>query len=76
METEAQEIQEQYDNVRGTIQMVVLTQRLARFQEAKLLKEKVDAAHQKEAILKVHVQPWIDEAFLITAGIEKKLAQM
>jgi len=40
------------------------------------LKEKVDAACQKEAILKACIQHWIDEAFLITAAIEGKLTQM
>jgi len=36
----------------------------------------VDAARQKEALLKTRVQPWIDEAFTITVDIEGKLAQM
>ena len=40
------------------------------------MKEKVDVVRQKEAVLKAHVQPWIDEAFLITVNIEGKLTQM
>jgi len=40
------------------------------------LKEQVDAVRQKEAVLKAHVQPCIDEAFLITADIEGKLTHM
>ncbi len=44
--------------------------------EAETLKEQVDAARQKEALLKVRIQPWIDEAFTIMADIEGKLAQM
>ena len=42
----------------------------------KALKEQVDVARQKEAVLKVHVQPWIDEAFHITANVEGKLKKM
>ena len=37
---------------------------------------KVDTTRQKEAVLKERIQPWIDEAFIITADIEGKLAQM
>jgi len=36
----------------------------------------VDATRQKEAVLKARVQPWIDEAFLITIDIEGKLTHM
>jgi len=45
-------------------------------QQAKALKEQVEEAWHKEAVLKVCVQPWIDEAFTITSTIEGKLAQM
>ena len=41
-----------------------------------MLKEQVDAARQKEALLKERVQPWIDEAFTITAEIEGKLLEL
>lgn len=34
------------------------------------------AARHKEAFLKACIQPWINEAFAITAKIEAKLAQM
>jgi len=44
LETEARELPQQYDSVRGTVQIVVLTQQLARMQQAKALKEQVDAA--------------------------------
>jgi len=43
-------------------------------QQARALKEQVDARRQKEALVKARVQPWIDEAFTITADIEGKLA--
>lgn len=56
--------------------MVALTQRFTWMQQAKALKEKVDVARHKEVVLKVHVQPWIDEAFIITTCIEEKFAQM
>lgn len=65
-----------YDTMHGMVQTVVLTQGIVRLQQAKALKDQVDAAIQKEAILKSHVQHWIDEAFLITADIEGKLAHM
>lgn len=50
-----QELQQQYDSVRGTAQTMVLTQQLARMQQAKELKEQVDVARHKEAVLKAHV---------------------
>jgi len=36
----------------------------------------VDVARHKEAVLKAHLQPWIDEAYTITASIEAKLAKL
>ena len=54
--------------------MVALTQRLAWMQQAKALEEQVDMAWHKEAVLKVHIQPSIDEAFTIIVEIEGKLA--
>ena len=42
-------------------------------QQAKALKEQVDATQHKEAIIKARVQPWIDEAFTITTNIKGKL---
>ena len=36
----------------------------------------MDATRHKETVLKVCLQPWIDEAYVITAFIEEKLAQM
>jgi len=44
--------------------------------QAKVLKKKLDAAQHKEVVLKVRVQPWIDEAFIFTTSIEAKLTQM
>jgi len=49
---------------------------LAKLNQANPLKEQVDVARQKEVVLKMHVEPWIDEAFLITTDIEGKLAKM
>jgi len=40
-------------------------------QQAKAMRKQVD-----EAILKVRVQPWIDEAFTIKTKIKGKLSQM
>jgi len=42
-------------------------------QQAKALKEQVDAACHKEVVLKVCIQPWIDETFTTTVNIEGKL---
>lgn len=56
--------------------MVALTQRLARMQEAKLLKEQVDVAQHKEAVLKGHLQACTNEAYTITASIGAKLTQL
>ena len=75
LETKARELQQQYDSIRGTAQTVILTQLLARMQQAKALKEQVDAARHKEVVLKASVQPF-DEAFMITAQIEGKLAHI
>ena len=36
----------------------------------------MDTARHKEAVLKEHAQPWIDEAFTITANIKGKLAHI
>lgn len=40
------------------------------------LKEKVDVAWQKEVALRVCVEHWIDEAFLIIVDIKEKLEWM
>lgn len=45
-------------------------------QQAKALKEQVDVARHKEAVLKECVQPWIDEAFTITTNIEGKFTHI
>jgi len=73
LEIEASELLQKYDEIKGTIQMVSLTQRLTRMQQAKALKEKVDAARHKEVVLKACIQPWIDEAFIIIAFIEANI---
>jgi len=74
LEIEARELQQQYENVRGTTQTIILTQQLAKMQQARSLKEQVDVGRQKEALLKECIKPWIDEAFTITAEIKGKLA--
>ena len=40
------------------------------------MKEQVDAAQQKEAMLKVCLKPWLDEAYLVTISIEGKLTSL
>ena len=55
LKTEACELQQRYDKVKWTSQMVSLTQRLARMLEAKELKEQMDVARHKEAVLKVRL---------------------
>ena len=55
LEIEVHKLQDQYGNVRGTTQTFVLTQQLTKMQQARALKEQVDAARQKEALLKAHI---------------------
>ena len=45
-------------------------------QQAKVLKEQVDATRHKEVVLKARVPPQIDESFTITIEIDGKLANM
>jgi len=45
-------------------------------QQAKALKEQVDAACHKEVVLKVCIQPWIDKAFTIIVDIKGKFTQI
>jgi len=44
--------------------------------EAQALKAQVDVAQQKETGLKEHIQPWLDEALVVSSNIEGKLAHM
>lgn len=60
----------------GMAQIFILTQQLAKMQQERALKEEVDVARQKEALLKACIQPWINEAFTIMANIEGKLTQI
>ncbi len=45
-------------------------------QQAKALKEQVDAAQNKEAVFKACLQSWIDEDYTITTSIEAKIVQL
>jgi len=45
-------------------------------QQAKALKEQVDATRHKEVVLKAYLKPWIDEAYTITTSIEANLVQL
>jgi len=49
---------------------------LENLQEVKALKEQVDAAQHKEAVLKARLGPLLDEAYLLTTSIEGKLASL
>ena len=73
LEIEVHELQQKYDGRKGTAPMMALTQRLVWMQQEKALKEQVDAVQHKEAVLRVYLQPWIDEAFIIIGSIEAKL---
>lgn len=76
LEMEAREIQQAYDNSRGNAQTVSITQRLAKMREAQALKIQVDASRQKETVIKECLQPWLDEAFVVSTAIECKVAHM
>jgi len=56
--------------------MVSLTQRLARMQQEKVLKEQLDAASHKEVVLKACLYSWINEAYSIIASIEENLTKL
>ena len=43
-------------------------------QEAKALKELVDAAQHKPVVSKACLKPWLDEAYVISSTIEEKMA--
>ena len=49
------ELQQRYNEVKGTVQTVSLTQRLAKMQQDKSLKEQVDIAQHKEVVLKARL---------------------
>lgn len=51
-EIEARDLQWAYDNVKHNMQMVVVTQRLAKMREAQAPKIQDDATWQKEALIK------------------------
>ena len=55
---------------------VAITQMLAKLQEEKVLKEQVDAAQRKEAVLNARLGPYLEEAYVLTASIERKLASL
>ena len=44
--------------------------------EAQGLKIQADAAKQKEAVVKTHLQPWLDEEFAISTTIERKISHI
>ena len=73
LEMEVRELQQLYDKFKVMTRTISITQRLAQLQEAKALKEQVDVAQHKEAVLKACLKPWLDEAYLIIATIESKL---
>lgn len=56
--------------------MIAITQRLAKIQEARDMKIQADVARQKEAVIKVRLQPWLDEEFMVSTTIECKVAHM
>ena len=70
------ELQQCYDEVKGTTRIVALTQRLAKLQEAKQLKEQVDVVLHKEAVLKVRLKPWLEESYAAIGNIKIKLVTL
>jgi len=45
-----------------------------KLQEAKALKEEVDATQIEEVVLKARLGSWLEEAYVLTTSIEGKLA--
>ena len=66
-------LQQTYDR---PTQMVAIMQPLAKMREAQVLKAQVDAAWQKEAMLKECIQPWLDDAFTVSTNIDGNFAHM
>jgi len=62
--------------MKGTVQTVAITQRLAKIREAQDLKIQADAARQKEVVIKARLQPWLDEEFAVSTTIEYNVAHM
>jgi len=44
--------------------------------EVQDMKIQAEAMKQKEAVVKAHIQPWLDEAFAVSTTIEHKVAHM
>jgi len=73
LKIEARELQQRYDEVKATMRTFAINQRLAKLQETKALKEKVDAAQHMETLLKARLKPWLDEACVLMITTEGKL---
>jgi len=56
--------------------MVMVVECLAKMKEAQAMKIPIDAALQKEAVIKECLQPWINEALVVSTTIERKVAHM
>lgn len=51
-------------------------EKLEKLQEAKELKEQVNATQQREAVPKARLGPWMDEAYVLTTTIEENLTNL
>ena len=58
------------------VRTVTIKQWLVKLQEAKALKEQVEIAQCKEAVLKAKLGTWQEETYVLTASIERKLASL
>lgn len=76
LEAEPQELQQAYDQLWGTAQTVAIPQRLAKMREVQDMKIQAEVVRQKEVVVKVHIQPWLDEAFAVSTTIEHKVVHI
>jgi len=76
LNTEARKLQQWYDESRATMCIITITQRLAKLQEAKELKEQAEVVQRKEVVLKARLGPWLDESYVLSITIGEKLASL
>jgi chromosome segregation ATPase len=69
------ELQQQYDEAERRTCTIAITDWQSCRRQRKL-KEQVEAVQRKEAVLKARLGPWLDEAYVISATIEEKLASL
>lgn len=76
LKSKARKLQQGYDQLKGTIQTIAIMQCLAKMTEVQDMKIQAQATRQKEVVVKACIQPWVDEAFVVSTTTEHKVAHM